>query len=39
MFELAESPDINCGCGVLLVVRLKASLAFEMNMIAVISFN
>lgn len=39
MFEGAESPDISCGCGVLLVGRLKVSLAFEVNMIAVISFH
>lgn len=39
MFEGAESPDISCGCDVLLVGRLKVSLAFEVNMIAIISFH
>lgn len=39
MFEGAESSDICCGCGGLLVGRLKVSLAFEVNMIAVISFH
>lgn len=39
MFEGTDSPEVSCGYGVFLVDRLKVSLAFEVNMKAVISFH